>query len=93
MHIITKCLLARFVLLPLAVTEEGESLDEQTNRLKAFCVSRGWKVNGVYREEGFSGKDLKRPEFQRMMADIHKGRINSVVVKKIDRLSRSIIDF
>jgi len=73
--------------------EEGESLDEQIERLKNFCSYKGWKNLTVYREEGFSGKDMKRPEFQRMMVDVHKGNINTVIVKKIDRLSRSIIDF
>ncbi len=73
--------------------EEGESLDEQIERLKNFCKYKGWSNVTIYREEGFSGKDTKRPEFQRMMADIHKGKINTVIVKKIDRLSRSIIDF
>lgn len=73
--------------------EEGESLDEQVERLKNFCKYKGWKNFIVYREEGFSGKDMKRPEFQRLMVDVHKGKLNTVIVKKIDRLSRSIIDF
>lgn len=73
--------------------EEGESLDEQIERLKTYCSYKGWKDLTVYREEGYSGKDMNRPEFQRMMADIHKGKINTVIVKKIDRLSRSILDF
>lgn len=74
-------------------SEEGESLDEQVRTLQSFCGYRKWQDVTVYREEGFSGKDLNRPAFQRMMADIHKGNINTVIVKKIDRLSRSIIDF
>ena len=73
--------------------EDGESLDEQSLTLKNYCSYRKWSDFQIYREEGFSGKDLKRPAFQQMMADIHKGKINTVIVKKIDRLSRSIIDF
>ena len=73
--------------------DEGESLDEQVQKLKGYCSYKGWKNCTVYREEGFSGKDLKRPAFQRMMSDIQRGKINTVIVKKIDRLSRSIIDF
>jgi site-specific DNA recombinase len=73
--------------------EEGESLDEQIQKLKGYCSYKNWKHYAVYREEGFSGKDLKRPAFQNMMADIQRGKINTVIVKKIDRLSRSIIDF
>ena len=73
--------------------EDGESLDEQVQTLKSYCAYRKWQDCTVYREEGFSGKDLKRPAFQQMLADIRKGKINTVIVKKIDRLSRSIIDF
>ncbi len=73
--------------------EEGESLEEQVKRLENFCKFKGWKNYRIYREEGWSGKDTKRPEFLRMMRDIHRGEINTVIVKRIDRLSRSIIDF
>ncbi len=73
--------------------EEGESLDEQEQRLKAFCEYKGWKNYNVYREEGRSAKDTNRPALQRLLSDIEKGLINTVIVKKIDRLSRSILDF
>lgn len=52
-----------------------------------------WSVVDLYREEGFSGKNLERPEFKRLMADIESGRINTVVVHKIDRITRSLRDF
>lgn len=73
--------------------EDGESLDEQIKTLENYCTYRKWANHVVYREEGFSGKNLKRPAFQQMMRDIEKGKINTVIVKKIDRLSRSIVDF
>jgi len=73
--------------------EEGESLDEQEERLQNYCAYKGWKNFKIYREEGFSGKDMKRPAFQQMMSELHKDKINTIIVKKIDRLSRSIIDF
>lgn len=73
--------------------EDGESLDEQVRTLENYCAYRKWLNPVVYREEGFSGKNLKRPAFQQMMRDIDKGKINTVIVKKIDRLSRSIMDF
>ena len=47
----------------------------------------------VYREEGKSGKNLDRPEFKRMVQDIERGKINAVLCTRIDRVSRSIIDF
>jgi len=47
----------------------------------------------VYADRGFSGKDTDRPAFIRMMADIEYGRIGKVVVYKLDRISRSVLDF
>lgn len=52
-----------------------------------------WEIVERYREEGRSGKDFDRPEFKRMMRDIEEGRINTVVVYKLDRISRSVMDF
>lgn len=46
-----------------------------------------------YTDRGFSGKDMKRPGFERMMADIAEGKIRRVIVYKLDRISRSILDF
>ena len=47
----------------------------------------------IYADNGYSGKDTSRPEFQRMINDIECGKINRVVVYKLDRISRSILDF
>ena len=46
-----------------------------------------------YTDKGYSGKNTDRPEFQEMMADIRRGLIKRVVVYKLDRISRSILDF
>lgn len=47
----------------------------------------------VYSDNGYSGKDTSRPDFQRLTQDIKNGRINKVIVYKLDRISRSILDF
>ncbi len=47
----------------------------------------------VYIDKGYSGGNTKRPEFKRMMKDIKDGKIKKVIVYKIDRLSRSVMDF
>ena len=54
---------------------------------------RGFNIHKIYREEGKSGKDLARPKFEELINDIEAGFIDTVIIKKIDRLSRSIIDF
>lgn len=46
-----------------------------------------------YTDKGFSGKNTNRPDFERMMGDIEKGKIKRVIVYKLDRISRSILDF
>lgn len=81
-----------------ASVEEG-SLDTQISQLQAYVdfenrARKGeWLVEEVYREEGRSGKDLNRPQFERMMVDVDAGRIDTVLIWKIDRLTRSLTDF
>ena len=83
-------------------TEEGldmeyNSLDAQREACEAYVASQrseGWLlVEGRYDDGGFSGGDLERPALKRLLADIEAGRVDVVVVYKIDRLSRSLMDF
>jgi site-specific DNA recombinase len=83
-------------------TEEGldmefNSLDAQREACEAYVASQkaeGWVVApDRYDDGGFSGATLERPALQRMIADIEAGSIDIVVVYKIDRLSRSLMDF
>lgn len=72
---------------------EGESLDEQESELKKYCSYKGYRIHKVYVEAGKSGGTINRPEYQKLLADIKAGKIDAVVVKKLDRLSRSLLDF
>ena len=47
----------------------------------------------IYADNGFSGKNTARPEYQRMIADIEKKKIHKIIVYRLDRISRSILDF
>ena len=72
---------------------EGFSLDAQRRAAAEFCAGREWRVVEEYVDEGKSarGDDLaKRPAFQRMMADAAAGRLDVVVVHKLDRFARNI---
>jgi len=82
--------------------EEGldqtfNSLDAQRESCEAFIKSQsheGWKlVPTRYDDGGFSGGTLQRPALQKLLNDIAAGRINVVVVYKVDRLTRSLADF
>ena len=76
---------------------EFNSLDAQREACEAFIASQraeGWVlVHDRYDDGGISGGTLERPALKRMIADIEGGMIDVVVVYKIDRLSRSLIDF
>ena len=72
--------------------EEGYSLDAQIDILKKFCESNGYILYKVYADEGKSGKDTNRPAFQEMMKDMRDGLFNKILVTKLDRISRSLID-
>ncbi|MCL4195724.1 MAG: recombinase family protein [Thermoguttaceae bacterium] len=83
-------------------TEEGldqefNSLDAQRESAEAFIASQqhaGWTcLPDRYDDGGFTGGNMDRPAVQRLMADIEAGKIDCVVVYKVDRLSRSLLDF
>ena len=71
----------------------GESLDMQKDRLMSYAKSQGWEIFKTYEDGGFSGKDTDRPGFQAMLADVQQNKFEVLLVYKIDRLSRSILDF
>ena len=57
-------------------------------------VHEGWQIlDDNYDDGGFTGANIERPAFQRLLADISADRIDVVVVYKVDRLSRSLLDF
>ena len=73
---------------------EGHSLEEQEKRLKARCISNDYEVYKVYTDAGISGKSAEnRPAYQQMLKDMKKGKFNLIMAFKMDRISRSIIDF
>lgn len=72
--------------------EEGYSIAAQRERLKAYAYSQGWEIVQFYVDEGVSAKDMKRPELQRMIKDMKNKLFDIVLVHKLDRLTRSVID-
>ena len=83
-------------------TEEGleqdfNSLDAQRDSAESYIASQksqGWEcLPDHYDDGGFSGGNMERPALCRLLADIDTGKIDCVVVYKVDRLSRSLMDF
>src|SRR3954452_15370059 len=83
-------------------TEEGleqsfNTLQAQRESAEAYILSHkqeGWHaVPTIYNDGGFSGASLERPAFQRLLAEVEARRMDCVVVYKVERLSRSLLDF
>lgn len=72
--------------------KEGYSVSGQKHKLQSFCDSQDWDIAGLYADEGISAKDMERPELQRMIGDIKDGKIDCVLVYRLDRLTRSVFD-
>jgi DNA invertase Pin-like site-specific DNA recombinase len=70
---------------------EGFSLDAQMRRLESYCELEGWQITDRYREQGESGRNIDRPEYQRMMQD--KENWDVIVVLKMDRIHRNSVNF
>ena len=69
--------------------KEGYSIGEQTERLQKYSEANRWKVIKIYTDAGFSGSNQNRPALQDLISDVKAGRIDKVLVYKLDRLSRS----
>ncbi len=77
--------------------QEFTSLDNQRESAESYIQSQkteGWVALAErYDDPGYTGANTERPALQKLMADIRKGGINCVVIYKVDRLSRSLLDF
>jgi site-specific DNA recombinase len=83
-------------------TEEGlqqefNTLDAQRESAEAYIASQkhqGWVcIPERYDDGGYSGGTIERPAFKRLMADVETGKVDAILVYKLDRLSRSLMDF
>ena len=71
---------------------EGHGLQRQHDAIRKFAAGSGYQLTGVYSEEGISGTkgESSRPAFQRMVTDILRNGVNSVIVESLDRLARDL---
>ncbi len=73
---------------------EGFSLPEQEKRLRAMCEYKGYEIYKTYKDAGISAKTgNKRPAFEELKEDIVNKKCNTIVVLKLDRLTRSVYDW
>jgi putative DNA-invertase from lambdoid prophage Rac len=72
-------------------TVDQQSIPAQFNELREFCERRGWKVGGEFSEQ-LSGADDRRPERERLMNLAKGGKVDVIIVYRLSRWSRSVID-
>lgn len=69
--------------------EEGYSIDEQKDKLSSFCKIKDWSIYNIYTDGGFTGSNTQRPALEQLIKDAKKKLFDTVLVYKLDRLSRS----
>jgi DNA invertase Pin-like site-specific DNA recombinase len=72
------------------VSSNDQSTETQVMALKDYCKRMGYDIAGEYVDNGFSGKNDNRPDFERLLADMRAGKLESVVCYKLDRIGRSL---
>jgi DNA invertase Pin-like site-specific DNA recombinase len=80
----------------VSTNEQGDSdagLEAQRRAIAAECKRRGWQLVDVIEDAGYSAKDLKRPGIRAALEALQKREASALVVAKLDRLSRSMLDF
>jgi DNA invertase Pin-like site-specific DNA recombinase len=92
-----RCAIYTRVSTDQGLEQDFNSLDAQYDASQAYIRSQahaGWTLlRGKYDDGGFSGGNTDRPALQRLLDDIHAGKVDVIVVYKVDRLTRSLADF
>ena len=69
---------------------EGQTIDSQISELERFAREKGWLIAGTYKDEGWSGGVMERPELDRLRDDAQKGVFDAVLINDVDRLARDV---
>src|SRR4051812_42862796 len=70
--------------------KEGQTIDSQIAEIETFARQQAWQIIGVYKDEGWSGALMARPELDRLRDDAEKGAFQAVVINDVDRLARDV---
>jgi len=71
--------------------DESQSITTQKEILLDYVKKQGWRVVDVYADDGYTGTNFNRPEFNRLIEDIKVGKINLVITKDLSRLGRNYV--
>jgi DNA invertase Pin-like site-specific DNA recombinase len=73
--------------------ESGAGIAAQATAIRSECERRGWLLSGIVEDPGYSAKDLRRPGIQAVLEALSGREADALMVAKLDRLSRSMLDF
>lgn len=71
----------------------GDSLRTQRQELTKYALKNNYHIYDIYEDDGFSATNLKRPALQRLLEDVKQGKINRILITKLDRLSRGVRNY
>ena len=71
--------------------DDSQSIQNQKAMLREYCKERNWEIYDIYCDDGYSGIDRSRPEFNRLLHDCKTGKIDIVLCKDQSRFSRDIV--
>ena len=71
--------------------DDSQSIQNQKAMLREYCKERNWEIYDIYCDDGYSGIDRSRPEFNRLLHDCETGKIDIVLCKDQSRFSRDIV--
>ena len=69
---------------------EGQTIDSQISELERFTREKSWLIAAIYKDEGWSGGVMERPELDRLRDDAQKGVFEAVLINDVDRLARDV---
>ena len=72
------------------VSTNDQNLETQLLAVQNYCDAQGWEIQEIYSDAGISGGQDSRPALDRLKADCSKGKVQVVVVYRLDRLARSV---
>ena len=73
-------------------TADSSSIESQREMLTKYVREQGWRLHDTYVDDGFTGLNMNRPDFKRMMFDVDEGKVNLIITKDMSRLSRNYIE-
>ena len=67
------------------------SIQNQRELLCSYCEEQGWRVAGIFQDDGYTGLNMDRPDFQRMLGAVERGMFDVILTKDLSRLGRNYL--